>query len=633
VVALTVVSLIAYYSGWQVPLWFSPRNFGPFPNRNQMGNLLALTGIMIEALALRDLRERRSGRVAAWAVALAIIGTGLVVAYSRAGIGMFFAGSVLWLLFVIRGARQRHTGAVAFAAMVVMASSFLLFGGDTLGRFTDAGDALTSDSRWTILRDSTATAAEAPLLGHGLGNFEPVFAMKRAFWKKDDHLLHPESDWLWATIEWGIPATVLLLALAGLALAGAFPMAAGEDRSLRFAAFVGCVLFLLHGLVDVSGHRPGTLWPALLLLAAARRPAATGGPLPRWLPPAFRAAGVILIVISACWLASYQGLRLLPTTATAWQLNAQIEKAAAAGEHAAVVQLATESLAIRPLDYWTYLRRGRARLLGSEDRAGAEKDFRAARTLEPAYSGPYMDEGDAWLDARVPDRAVAAYREAFRRVPARAPDLYRALLAWIPAGIDGRDVVRELGHTDPKLWLLFLQTADVQEAREEVTRALAEDPALSKFTLEEQPIILDAWWRGGQREEVARYVSEHPALLPSSWRLLAAWHVDAKRFPEACELARKVLPKPSFPTPSTASRAELEKDLKRNRADVVAAYALASQQRAAGDRAAALETLQPVTQLAECPGYLLYMQAELRTEMQDWEKAWTAWVKVAERKR
>ena len=171
-------------------------------------------------------------------------------------------------------------------------------------------------TRWTILQDAVATTREAPLVGHGLGNFEPAFAMKRAFWQADDHLLHPESDWFWAMIEWGIPATLLVLLLAGLALARAWPLSADAESPLRRAALLGGVLFLLHGLVDVSAHRPGTLWPALLLLAVARR-RREERPRAGWLPPLFRLAGLFFLALGACWLAAYRDLRLLPSTATA----------------------------------------------------------------------------------------------------------------------------------------------------------------------------------------------------------------------------------------------------------------------------------------------------------------------------
>lgn len=244
-----------------------------------------------------------------------------------------------------------------------------------------------------------------------------------------------------------------------------------------------------------------------------------------------------------------------------------------------------------------------------------------------------MDAGDTWLDAPAPARALAAYTEAFRRQPARAPELYRALLGWVGPGIDGRETIRALAHTDPRLWFLFLDNADAQEAREEIAAALAKDPALEKFTPAEQSAILAAWWRSGQKDEAAKFLTAHPALAPGSWRILADWHAEARRFSEACALARQHTPAPTFAPVSPAPLAELTQDLKRNPTDLVAAYALATAQRTAGDPAAALETLRPFTALPESSAYLLYLQAALQESRQNWEKAWRSWQQYLDRKK
>src|SRR6202040_3550671 len=79
----------------QSPFWHNERNFGPFPNRNQTGNLFGLTAIVILACGQDDLRKGRK-RSILWGAALALVITAIILNFSRAGIGILVAGSALW---------------------------------------------------------------------------------------------------------------------------------------------------------------------------------------------------------------------------------------------------------------------------------------------------------------------------------------------------------------------------------------------------------------------------------------------------------------------------------------------------------------------------------------------------------
>src|SRR6266699_2819642 len=77
------------------PFWHNERYFGPFPNRNQTGNLFGLTAIMILACGQDDLRKGRK-RSILWGAALVLVITAIILNFSRAGIGILVAGSALW---------------------------------------------------------------------------------------------------------------------------------------------------------------------------------------------------------------------------------------------------------------------------------------------------------------------------------------------------------------------------------------------------------------------------------------------------------------------------------------------------------------------------------------------------------
>ena len=68
--------------GGSLPFWKSERNFGPFQNRNNTANLLALGGLMMLACSY-DEWKRSKLRAALWSIAVVPVLAGLVYIYSR----------------------------------------------------------------------------------------------------------------------------------------------------------------------------------------------------------------------------------------------------------------------------------------------------------------------------------------------------------------------------------------------------------------------------------------------------------------------------------------------------------------------------------------------------------------------
>src|SRR6266536_2001598 len=96
-IALLAASCIALYlADTTFPFWHNERNFGPFPNRNQTGDLFGLAAIMILACGQDDLRKGRKRRIV-WTLALILIVAAIILNFSRSGIGILAAGSAFWL--------------------------------------------------------------------------------------------------------------------------------------------------------------------------------------------------------------------------------------------------------------------------------------------------------------------------------------------------------------------------------------------------------------------------------------------------------------------------------------------------------------------------------------------------------
>ena len=336
ITALAAVSLAAYLGGFKVPFWppvgNSPINFGFFPNRNQTANVLALAAIMMTALAFETF-ERQGKRGLLWLPPILLTCFALVVDYSRAGVILFFGGAAAWLACTIPTSRSKRTGTLCMAGVVLMLAGFLLFGGDTLKRFQPepSDNALRwTDFRFSIQADAVALAAQAPVFGQGLGNFEFLFPLYREKSAAQNRALHPESDWLWAASELGWPSAILLLIGVAYWLPQTFPYARKTGRRLRSAAAVCGVAFALHGLVDVSGHRAGRAVAGPFFLSIAIHPHRRLQPQ-AWVAPLFRCAGILLAAIAAWWLVSWHSDALdqaAPTSRTLARLRDQLGRRA-----------------------------------------------------------------------------------------------------------------------------------------------------------------------------------------------------------------------------------------------------------------------------------------------------------------
>src|SRR6266550_3811426 len=128
-IALLAAICIALYSAHTtLPFWHNERNLGPFPNRNQTGDLFALTGITILACGQDDLRRERK-RWMVWILALVLIVAAIILNSSPSGIGILVAGSAFWLgVFAFRQ-RSPWQLALGLSFLLLLLMTLLLFSG------------------------------------------------------------------------------------------------------------------------------------------------------------------------------------------------------------------------------------------------------------------------------------------------------------------------------------------------------------------------------------------------------------------------------------------------------------------------------------------------------------------------
>ena len=275
IILLAALCIALYYAQSALPFWNNQRGFGPFPNRNQTANIFGLTAVVILACGQDDIRKGRK-RWIAWLIGLGVIVAAIQMNFSRAGILLLLAGIALWFVGFALCKRTAVGIGIGLSALLILLTVVVIFGGDTLERFHlrggDVGD-IGSDLRWAIFKDTLQMIQASPWLGIGLGNFDEIFAVFRNASLNGTRTIHPESDWLWLWAEMGWLAIPLTLAGAAILVRRVFPLQEGTNQRFRLAVLIAAILFALHGVVDVSGHRVGTAFAGVFLFGMAlRRP-------------------------------------------------------------------------------------------------------------------------------------------------------------------------------------------------------------------------------------------------------------------------------------------------------------------------------------------------------------------------
>ncbi len=628
VVLLAAIALAVHFMHGAVPFWHSHRGFGPFPNRNQTANLLALTAVIVLACGHDELRQHRKGWIF-WLAGLAVLVAAIVLNFSRAGLVLLVAGSALWIAAM--GLRSRSAGTIVagVSAVLVLLTAILLFGGETLERFhlrTADGIGVSSDFRWLIFKDALQLIRSSPWSGVGLGNFESIFAVFRSASFAQARSLHPESDWLWLSAELGWPAVLLVIVAAAMLVRRVFPLREGTAQRFRLAALVSAVLFAAHGLADVSGHRVGTAYAGLFLfgLSLRRREDPQKSAV---LPHVFRAVGAALVVLGATWVtAEYRHLSL-PGSIGA-ENERRLAAAANAGRQSTdTIAHATQGLAWAPLDWQLYFLRALGKAGGKLPLQESLADFRRARFLEPnSFEVPYQ-EGVAWLQTQ-PTLAMTAWREALRRAGTERPALYDRMMSTASQlNPQVARMLQEFGSHEPDLALIYLARVQGPPFDTVLERLRARDPALATLTPAQKTQLFALWSERGDLDRLVAWAEAQPEIAPLAWRGIARQKAAHRDFAGAFEVARRFGAPPALPNATTTTSPEqLQRSLIADPRNYEAASVLYRQQMAAGSASDALITVRRMTDQPGAPAFFHFLEAEAWSARGEPERAWEAWV-------
>ena len=627
VIALATVSVLFYLAHTAPSFWINEPGFGPFPNRNQTGDLLGVTSIVILACGQDDIRHGKK-RWVLWLAGFGIVIAAVIFNFSRAGLVILVLGSVCWMVLFALHHGSTVRIAVGLSVLLLLATTILLAGGQTFERFHFRGfqgTGISSDFRWLIFHDTFDLIRASPWCGIGLGNFESVFAVFRNASFNESRAIHPESDWLWLWTELGWPAVLLVLVGAAFLICKVFPLRVGTNQRFRLAALIAAIFFALHGIVDVSAHRVGTALSGMFLLGLALHRPLQLKPS-RFNPVLFRVVGIVLLISGFSWLVAARAKFALPGSVGVNNAKQLASAANQAHDFRDTIAVISRALQWAPLDWQLYFYRALAEVAINRP-ARALDDFRRARFLEPNGFQVPLAEGKAWLSSQ-PVLAVSAWRDALRKAGPKRPGLYSEMWDNVAKqnSPEVSKLLEEMGLRQHDLVLGYLGRVSGATFSRGIHDYLKNDPDLKTLTDTEKLVLFALWSERGDLDELSRMVQEHPDWIAYAWLGLAK-HAAAKNdFRAAYELTQQFGEAVALPRSSTSGSLEELQNRFYTNPDNATAYALYREQMQRGRTDDALLTVRRINERANAPAYFHFLEAQGWAAKQNWERAWRAWL-------
>lgn len=286
-VAYGVYGLVAYFSETETILWMAKWAYlgdltATFVNRNAYGahagiGLLCCLVLSMHTLTrsaghkakLSDIVETLLTEGYPLAIGAVILSTTLLLSHSR-GAWLSTGIGVVVLLVALAAARMaspRHMAMMGLTVILFGLAVTAVSGDVTINRLEDIND--YRDDRPELFRITLGAIGAAPLTGHGVGTFEPAFAIHR-----DAALPAPfgydfaHNTWLEAAMDLGLPGAVLLL---GGPIMACVACARGlrrrrRDRIYPAVALAVAVQLGAHAMVDFTVQMPAIAATLALLL-------------------------------------------------------------------------------------------------------------------------------------------------------------------------------------------------------------------------------------------------------------------------------------------------------------------------------------------------------------------------------
>jgi O-antigen ligase len=262
---------------------------GSFVYKNHFSNYIMLglaagVGLMVASLQetgssnardlMRSIANTLLGNKALIRICLAIMVIALVMSKSRMGNVAFFASMTLCGIIALILIKNRNRGLTILIASMFVIDMFILSAWFGLDKVQErlAQTSFAQETRDEVVLDSLPIVRDFPIFGSGGGSFYSIFPQYKSteIHSFYDHL---HNDYLQMTIEYGIPASLILAILVIWSLFKALHAMKHRKMSImKGAAFAVCMAIfgmLIHMTVDFPLQAPANAAYFVVFLALA----------------------------------------------------------------------------------------------------------------------------------------------------------------------------------------------------------------------------------------------------------------------------------------------------------------------------------------------------------------------------
>ena len=592
-----VAAILGLNYGWNYPGSTLAESFTFFREPGQMGFLLLLCGVFAFGFGLESLTHRSSlyliGLPGAVACFIALIQEQHFVALL-----LFFVGMGLYCGLRIFGAQLKL--GLRLLAVILLYSIIILTFSLEGGLFDLIKQVRLPVKAWQMF-------IEMPLTGIGLGNFPIVMVHYFEPWQPGIPLVGHPNDFMWIACTMGIVGLLGFLAMLVGIVRGIELSQIARLGSLRLAAIITCIVYLLIGFTGEGRQALALVYFALLMLALSY-PLGDRfkGRMPSWL---WRGCGYIFLITGSVWMLG--GLARMPVHSQLITEARELQYGKAQLEEDLYQSLNSLNrlIELEPV-YWYWYHERAKLMLEMRENAKAELDFNRARFLEPHLTGPAFLEGEAWFGHKG-SMAEQAWREALKRAGRDAPGLFERMAEGGNTS-NKAPILLRLSREDPRYGVIYLEQLEKAAFLQELNQYLAADPALGQFNREQRTRIVLSWVRHGEYEEPARYMDQYASSLNYAWYLQSYIYQNGARFEEALALLRSGLTVPNLPEPEVepAKIALLEREIASKSRNYEVGLQLISIRLSQEAHEDGIILTQRLLEYSDAPPEILYWQAE-----------------------
>ncbi|MEO0453722.1 MAG: O-antigen ligase family protein [Verrucomicrobiota bacterium] len=605
------LSLLNHFDPDSFSVWGTKENIGPFPNRNQFAFVLALGMTLSLGLFFRD-RSKYRFRSLLWASLTALFVIVILNNGSRAGLLLILTGAMSMTLGWFLLLKKTFSIGPALSIGILALATVLLIGGLSLDRLLQNWNSPEVDGqgRAEIHADAWNMVQAHPILGVGAGQFEAVFPLYRNTFTANKQVVHPESDWLWLSSESGILPILLLLVWGFYFIKESKELPHYRDSYLRLACLSILFLILVHGCIDVSAHRPGSIFPALLALALAPKIRKSGKTHAR----SNLALGFIVLIVCFCWL--FSGFKDLEDS----RLNVSSELAKTTTPPIDKLEIVQRALQQNPMSAELYYFHGLAAEGSGAPQSIVDDSFNLAGLLHPYHPEVHRLIGNAYAVSD-PEKAVHWWSACLSR--SRDLKALEALtLVEENPSPDTRAFLFRMIPEHPELILPLLQTSNLIELAQWKNLILSQEPPSQKNL---QLSILQAWERITGASGLLNDVKDYPEWAQHAQLAQARFFGNQGRYEEAATLLSTQLDLESYVPPEVTPEQYQQalRKLTQQKEDVLALLhaGIFEYQKAEHHFALGRFTLL-INKESDLPTYTYRLAAESALKTKDWELAY-----------